>query len=122
MVLKCLGVVCLATSQALAFGCSERSTLPAACASATASSCAPHDDPPLAASVAVSTPLPCEVRQELAAHCWSCHGETLQFTAPMKLVSVEDFLAPARSDPSLSVAQRAKFRIHDPLRPMPPPP
>jgi hypothetical protein len=62
------------------------------------------------------------VQQQLAIHCWSCHGSTLQYTAPMKLLSVEDFQAPAPSDPSQTVGQRVQSRIHDIQKPMPPAP
>jgi hypothetical protein len=71
---------------------------------------------------AAQTALPCEVQRELAAHCWGCHGEPLQYTAPMKLLRVEDFHAPAPSDSSMTVAQRAESRIHDEQNPMPPRP
>jgi hypothetical protein len=71
---------------------------------------------------AAKTPLPCDVRQELASHCWGCHGETLQYTAPMTLVSLEDFHKPAPSDPSLTVAELVESRIHDEQNPMPPRP
>ena len=93
----------------------------AAC-DAESSACEPQQAVPSTVGVAAGTPLPCDVRRELAAHCWSCHGDKLQFTAPVRLLSVEDFLASAPSDPSLTVAQRARLRIHDPIRPMPPPP
>jgi hypothetical protein len=119
-----MGLACVVAAYALVSvcGCTDRNSLELACGSEAESSCAALDSEAPAVSAGAPTPLPCEVRQELSVHCWSCHGETLQFTAPMKLVSVEDFLARAPSDSLQTVAQRAKSRIHDSLRPMPPPP
>ena len=58
----------------------------------------------------------------LAEHCWSCHGMPLRYTAPMHLLSVEDFQKGTPSDPSRTVAESVHTRILDAQRPMPPQP
>jgi hypothetical protein len=75
-----------------------------------------------AASPSDGTPLPCDVRQTLAERCWACHGKPLRYTAPMPLLTVEDFQKATPSDPSRTVAESASMRIRDAQRPMPPQP
>jgi len=63
--------------------------------------------------------IPCEVQQALAEHCNGCHGDPVQFGATMPLASHADFLVPAVTDPTVSVAELVQLRIADPDRPMP---
>ena len=46
----------------------------------------------------------------------------LRYTAPMPLLSVEDFQKASPSEPSRTVAESVRMRIHDAARPMPPQP
>jgi cytochrome c551/c552 len=69
-----------------------------------------------------SSPLPCAVSDIVSQHCSLCHGATPQYTAPMSLVSWEDFQKPSVSDPSVPVYQKVLQRIQDPNKPMPQPP
>jgi hypothetical protein len=66
--------------------------------------------------------LPCDVDAVLAGHCRSCHGSPPSQGAPMSLVSYDDLVRPALSDPSKTNAAMALLRMQDPQRPMPPPP
>jgi hypothetical protein len=66
--------------------------------------------------------LPCDVDAILARSCRNCHGAAPAFGAPMSLVTQEDLLAPAHSDPSKTVLQRIAERVHATTRPMPPTP
>ena len=66
-------------------------------------------------------PLPCDVSAVLQNKCWSCHGATLNYTAPMHLVSSGDFQAASHSNASVTVASQVKARIHSVQAPMPPP-
>ncbi|HMI91283.1 MAG TPA: hypothetical protein VK509_07965 [Polyangiales bacterium] len=68
------------------------------------------------------TPLPCELERVVATSCRGCHAREPGPLAPMALVSYEDLTAPAISDPSVSVYELAKRRVHDSAAPMPPPP
>lgn len=65
-------------------------------------------------------PIPCEVAAVMESACWSCHGATRQFTAPMSLVTYEDFHAAAPSNPARKVYELVGERIHHPTSPMPP--
>ena len=44
--------------------------------------------------------IPCEVQEALATACGLCHGSDPAFGAPMPLVSLDDFMVPAKSDPT----------------------
>jgi len=66
--------------------------------------------------------LPCELRDVLAAHCWSCHGSAQKFGAPMSLVRWEDLQRPSASQPEVTTFQHALARSQDDVRPMPPAP
>ncbi|WP_437805980.1 peptidylglycine alpha-amidating monooxygenase [Sorangium sp. So ce1078] len=67
-----------------------------------------------------SAALPCDVDSVLAASCRQCHGASPKFGAPAPLVTREDLLAPAVSDPSKRMIDLVTTRIHDERRPMPP--
>jgi hypothetical protein len=67
-----------------------------------------------------STPLPCDVRKLLASACQGCHAAEPGLLAPMALVTREDLMAAAVSDPSVQVHQLMQRRVHDPQAPMPP--
>ncbi len=75
--------------------------------------------PPVTGTV---TGLPCDVGATIAHHCGTCHGSSPRFGATMPLASVEDFHAPAQSDPSRRAYELVARRIHDDAKPMPPPP
>ncbi|MDH5674814.1 MAG: hypothetical protein OEZ06_21980 [Myxococcales bacterium] len=62
----------------------------------------------------------CDALSVFRTSCQGCHGEQLVGGAPMPLVSYEDLLAPAISDPSSTVSQLVGVRIHDTQSPMPP--
>ncbi|HRI69195.1 MAG TPA: peptidylglycine alpha-amidating monooxygenase [Polyangium sp.] len=64
--------------------------------------------------------LPCDVELIMRSKCQTCHAAKPIYGAPMPLVDANDFAAPARSDPSKTVAQVSSDRIHDKARPMPP--
>lgn len=64
--------------------------------------------------------VPCDVAAALQAKCWSCHGSTLNYTAPMHLQTTVDFQAPSHSDAKVPVYQQVKARIHSTQMPMPP--
>jgi hypothetical protein len=64
--------------------------------------------------------LPCEVADVLSASCSSCHGSPPSGGATNTMLSHDDLVAPAKSDPSKSVAALAVERMQDAQRPMPP--
>jgi Copper type II ascorbate-dependent monooxygenase, C-terminal domain/Copper type II ascorbate-dependent monooxygenase, N-terminal domain len=66
--------------------------------------------------------LPCDVDTALEQHCRNCHTADPKFGAPMPLVTYEDLMKPALSDPSKKVYELVQSRVHDTSRPMPPPP
>jgi hypothetical protein len=66
--------------------------------------------------------LPCDVDGVLAQGCRSCHAAEPRYGAPMPLVTRADLTAPAPSDGSRKVYELVAERIHDDMRPMPPPP
>ena len=66
--------------------------------------------------------VPCEVQAVFAAHCTSCHGARPTAGAPMSLVTYADLTAPARSDPTRTVASMAVLRMQSAANPMPPAP
>jgi hypothetical protein len=79
-------------------------------------------DAGLGANARIQTSLPCEVNAILAANCQSCHGLWPAGGAPMSLVTYADLTAPAKSDPTKSVAELCVTRIQDTSAPMPPTP
>lgn len=64
--------------------------------------------------------LPCDVATFVSTNCVTCHGSLPSGGAPMSLVSLADFAAPSKSDPSKSMAQVSATRVVDPKLPMPP--
>lgn len=62
----------------------------------------------------------CDVLPVAQAKCQACHGAQTKAGAPMSLVVHEDFTKPSVVDPSRTVAEAIKLRIHDTQRPMPP--
>jgi mono/diheme cytochrome c family protein len=62
--------------------------------------------------------IPCDVAEVLSRHCATCHGKTP--TAPMQLLSADDFAAHTTRDDKARVYERALLRIHDGEKPMPP--
>jgi hypothetical protein len=66
--------------------------------------------------------MPCDVQALLSARCVSCHGAIPVLGAPMSLVTYSDLLAPARSNPALTVAELAVARMQSATAPMPPAP
>jgi hypothetical protein len=69
---------------------------------------------------AAATGLPCETQDVLERNCQGCHAAEPRYGAPMPLVTADDLMAPAASDPSMSVFEMVSLRIHDGDRPMPP--
>ncbi|HEX2675387.1 MAG TPA: hypothetical protein VHM19_02075 [Polyangiales bacterium] len=67
-----------------------------------------------------STALPCAVDDILKTSCRSCHASMPLAGVPMALTSWEDTQAPSVSDPSVSVHDQMKKRLHDAEKPMPP--
>ncbi len=67
------------------------------------------------------TELPCGVADIIETSCQGCHAREPGLLAPMALVTEEDFAAPAVNDSSRAVRELVIERIHDPVRPMPPP-
>jgi hypothetical protein len=65
--------------------------------------------------------LPCDVDGVLQG-CRNCHAATPRFGAPMPLVTYDDFMRPAVSDPTKKVYELVHDRVHSDTRPMPPPP
>jgi len=68
---------------------------------------------------APSRGLPCEVDALLARHCQLCHGSGMRIGL-MRLVTYEDLVAPAVTEPSLTTGQLALRRMISPDLPMPP--
>ena len=64
--------------------------------------------------------LPCAVQRVLAGSCQGCHAAEPGNLAPMALVTHEDLVAPAVSDPSKQVYQLVARRIHAQHDAMPP--
>ena len=70
----------------------------------------------------LSTNLPCDLDAILVANCQSCHGAVPLGGAPMSLVTYADLTAPAKTDPSQTVAAMCVTRIQSTTAPMPPTP
>jgi hypothetical protein len=73
-------------------------------------------------AMAGASGVPCAVASVAEQNCWGCHGTTLQYTAPMRLVTWEDFQAPTPSNPSVPVYQSLMQRVTHATLPMPPAP
>jgi len=56
----------------------------------------------------------------LSTYCYACHGPLPAGGAPMSLVTYAELMAPAKSDPSLRVADVCLSRMRDAQQPMPP--
>jgi hypothetical protein len=65
--------------------------------------------------------LPCAVSTVLAGKCQTCHAATPIGGAPMPLMTFADLQKPAVTQPTMKVYQLVKIRLHDTMRPMPPP-
>lgn len=63
--------------------------------------------------------LPCEVDAVLATYCRSCHGDPLVGTT-FAMLTRDDMLAPAPSDPATTVGAKSVERMQSDLSPMPP--
>ena len=63
--------------------------------------------------------LPCEVDALLGKYCHLCHGSGTRIGL-MRLVTYDDLVAPAVTDPSLTTGQLALRRMTSPDLPMPP--
>ena len=66
------------------------------------------------------TALPCEVQTVLRTSCQGCHAASPGLQAPMALVSREDLLASAITQPNRQVFELIRERVHSPSAPMPP--
>lgn len=64
--------------------------------------------------------LPCDVAEVLATSCTDCHGTRPSGGAPNALVTYDDLVARAPSDPDRSVAEVSLARMKATKRPMPP--
>lgn len=62
----------------------------------------------------------CKVRQMVSVRCIGCHSNPPITGVPMSLASYSDLLVPAKSTPSISVAELAFQRIQSASAPMPP--
>ena len=69
-------------------------------------------------AAAVPDGLPCDVAAIVSQHCASCHGKPL--LAPVPLLTAADFAAPLPGDDEQPVYRRARARLSDAQRPMPP--
>jgi len=70
----------------------------------------------------IDTGLPCDVSAILVANCQSCHGQAPAGGAPMSLVTYADLTAPAKTDPTQTVAAMCVTRMQSTTAPMPPAP
>lgn len=70
------------------------------------------------AGTGAKTGLPCDVQAILENRCIACHDGKTQFA----MLSYNDLVAKAPSDPTKTVAQLSLARMKDAARPMPPPP
>jgi Copper type II ascorbate-dependent monooxygenase, N-terminal domain/Copper type II ascorbate-dependent monooxygenase, C-terminal domain len=69
-----------------------------------------------------SNDLPCDVADIVKEKCQSCHAAKPLYGAPMPLMTVADFAAPANSNAAKTVGELVSTRIHDAAKPMPPVP
>lgn len=73
---------------------------------------------PGAAGTGANTGLPCDVQAILEDRCITCHSGTY----PPPLLTYDNLVAPAPSDPKKSLAAEALERMKSVTAPMPPPP
>jgi len=64
--------------------------------------------------------LPCDIAPIVEASCLSCHGDPPSSSAPQSLLTVDQWKAPALTDPSKTNGQLSIERMNDAVRPMPP--
>ena len=64
--------------------------------------------------------IPCDIAVMVKEKCLVCHGNPVAGNATFALQTRADFLQPSFVDPSKSLFQQARIRIHNPLNPMPP--
>lgn len=76
----------------------------------------------LTATTSASTPLPCNVAQDLRTNCQTCHGAEPQFGAPMPLITWQDVQKASITKPTEKVYQLMAERLTSTQSPMPPPP
>lgn len=67
-----------------------------------------------------ATGLPCEVADVINAQCASCHSDPPTAGAPTPLLSAADLQAPAKTDPSVTMAVQSVKRMSAATAPMPP--
>jgi hypothetical protein len=63
------------------------------------------------AAVQPSAPLPCAIEAVVKARCGFCHSSPERFGAPMSLLAMGDFTAPAHSNTSKQVWELARTKI-----------
>ena len=83
----------------------------------------PDDDPALATPTGAAQPQSgdfCGVLSIMQANCQSCHAAMPVAGAPMPLVTFDDFMKPAPTNPARKVHELVRERMHDVKRPMPP--
>jgi hypothetical protein len=66
-------------------------------------------------------PANCPVAIFDKAKCTSCHDGRGTAGTPMGLVTYEDFMAPSHTNPATPVYKMVDVRVHDMVKPMPPP-
>jgi len=64
--------------------------------------------------------LPCDVAAVINAKCASCHSNPPTAGAPTALLSAADLQAPAKTNPSVTMAQQSVTRMKAAVAPMPP--
>jgi hypothetical protein len=69
---------------------------------------------------ATASGLPCDVTDVVDASCTSCHSDPPQNGAPNALLSYDDFMAPSKTNPSITMAEASLQRMKDAASPMPP--
>jgi hypothetical protein len=75
-----------------------------------------------AGATTTATGIPCDVQTLLASRCVTCHGVNPSQGAPMSLVTYADLVAPAISNPTMTVSQMAVVRMQATVAQMPPAP
>jgi hypothetical protein len=63
----------------------------------------------------------CGVQRLMQLNCQACHAAMPIAGAPMPLVTWDDFMKPASTNPNRKVHELVRERMHDTMRPMPPP-
>jgi hypothetical protein len=95
---------------------------PAAGSGSIATAPGPMTTAPITTAAPAGNAVPCDVAKVVGDHCIACHSMVPQFGAPMPLMTLADFHAPAKSNAMLQVAQVIPTRINatDTSRLMPP--